>query len=224
MSFIQIISFSTSRLDEMLALEQEWRRATLGKGTLLRDAVYADRDQPGRYLSVNEFSDYDSAMVNSELPETSELSAKLQALCDGPATFTNLDLVRSGDELVEALRGFLETNTVPPGLFTDDVVLDLNVPLWRFQLRGVRSLAAQLEQDAPHQRVFEEYVVTPTPDGFVVQWAWRTNPGPGYESHYSRGVFIATVRGGLISHIAAHCSGDWTPDDEHRQRTEAPML
>jgi hypothetical protein len=113
---------------------------------------------------------------------------------------------------------------VTPGLFTEDVVVDMNVPLWRFQLRGSRSLSAQLEQDAPHERDFEEYQLTPTPDGFLVQFAWRTKPGPGNDSHYSRGVYLATVTGGLISRVTVHCSGDWTPADEERQRADAPMV
>jgi hypothetical protein len=37
-------------------------------------------------------------MINSGLPETDALAAKLQELCDEPATFTNLDLVKSSDE------------------------------------------------------------------------------------------------------------------------------
>ena len=224
MSFIQIVSFRTSRIDEFAKLEQEWLDATEGRRTLLRDALYTDRDNPGCYVTINEFRDYESAMVNSTLPETSELAARAVELCDEGPMYTNLELVRANDELVERLRTFLETNEVPPGLFTEDVVTDMNVPLWRFQLRGARSVAAQLEQDGPHQRVFEEHDVTHTPDGFLVQFAWRTKPGPGYDSHYSRGVYIATVTGGLISRITVHCSGDWTPDDEQRQRDEAPMV
>lgn len=224
MSFVQIVSFTTDRLDEFVKLEQEWLRATEGRRTLLRDAVYADRDHPGRYVTINEFRDHESAMVNSNLPETAELAAKAQAFTDGQVKYTNLDLLRADDDLGSRLRTFLETNRVSPGLFTEDVVLDMNVPLWRYQLQGARSVAAQLEQDAPHQRVLEEYQVTPTPDGFVARWAWRTNPGPGYDSHYSRGVVLATVRGGLISRIAVHCSGDWTPANEEQQRREAPMV
>lgn len=224
MSFVQIATFNTDRIDEFAALEREWLDATEGRRTLLRDALYADRDHPGCYVTINEFSDYESAMVNSGLPETDAMAAKARALCNEGPMFTNLELVAPGENLAERLRVFLETNTVPPGLFTEDVLLDLNVPLGRFQLQGARSVAAQLKQDAPHQRVLEEYQVTPTPGGFVAQWAWRTNPGPGYDSHYSRGVFVATVRGGLISRITAHCSGDWTPADEERQRLEAPMV
>lgn len=225
MSFVQIVSFNTDRIDEFTKLEQEWLDATEGRRTLLRDALYADRNHPGCYVTINEFSDYGSAMVNSALPETDTLAAKAQALCVEGPVYTNLELVRSqGNDLAGRLRTFMETNQLVEGLFTDDVLLDMNVPLWRFQLRGPRSLAAQLEQDAPHQRKLEEHTVTPTPDGFVMQWAWRTNPGPGYDSHYSRGVLIATVRGGLISRITVHCSGDWTPADEDRRRREAPLV
>ena len=37
---------------------------------------------------------HEDAMRNSEFPETSAFAQKIQALCDGPAIFRNLDLVR----------------------------------------------------------------------------------------------------------------------------------
>ena len=33
-------------------------------------------------------------MANSELPETAEVAARLEKLCDGPPTFRNLDVSR----------------------------------------------------------------------------------------------------------------------------------
>jgi len=33
-------------------------------------------------------------MANSKLPETSEFAAQLAALCDGPPSFRNLDVIR----------------------------------------------------------------------------------------------------------------------------------
>jgi hypothetical protein len=39
------------------------------------------------------FDSYESAMENSNLPETNEFSQKMMELLDGPPTFYNLDVV-----------------------------------------------------------------------------------------------------------------------------------
>lgn len=93
MGFVQIIEFRTSRLDEVQALEEEWRRATEGKRTLRRSIVARDRNDANRYLILAFFDSYDSAMVNSSLPETSEFGQKQAALADAPLVFTDLDIV-----------------------------------------------------------------------------------------------------------------------------------
>jgi hypothetical protein len=93
MEFIQIIECHTSKFDEMQKLEDEWRAATEGKRTLRRSIVTRDRNTPDRYLILAFFDDYDSAMVNSSLPETNEFGQKQQAVLDAPMTFTDLDVL-----------------------------------------------------------------------------------------------------------------------------------
>jgi quinol monooxygenase YgiN len=224
MSFVQIVTFTTTRLDEFRKLEQEWLAATAGRRTLLRDALYADRDVPDRYVVVNEFASHESAMVNSAMPETSALAERAAELADGPATFTNLDLIETDDaraELVARLITYLETNQLTDDLFADDLVLDMNVPLWRFQLSGPAAMTEMLAADAPHGRRVEEHGWVPTPNGFVLSWAWRTN---GDESHYSRGVTVVELDGPRIGRVTVHCSGDWDADTEARQAREATMV
>ena len=91
--FIQTMECHTSNIDELSALEDEWRAATEGKRTLRRSIVAHDRDNPNRYVIFAFFDDYDSAMVNSNLPETGEFGAKQEALLDAPIVFTNLDVI-----------------------------------------------------------------------------------------------------------------------------------
>jgi hypothetical protein len=93
MSFIQIIECKTSNYDELMALEDQWRDATEGKRTLRRAIVGRDRNDANRYLVLAFFDDYESAMVNSNLPETTEFGQKLQAVLDAPMTFVDLDVV-----------------------------------------------------------------------------------------------------------------------------------
>lgn len=94
--FIQIIEYQTSRIDEVQALIDK-RRAQLESGTALataprRGTLTADRDRPGYYVTIIEFDSYESAMENSNRPETGEMAAEMAKLCDGPPTFYNLDV------------------------------------------------------------------------------------------------------------------------------------
>jgi quinol monooxygenase YgiN len=95
MGFVQIMEFTTSRIDDIRALEDEWMQATEGKRTLLRQTFCADRDEPNRYVAIIEFDSYEAAMANSELPETQAAAEQYAALCDGPVRFLNLDVLET---------------------------------------------------------------------------------------------------------------------------------
>jgi quinol monooxygenase YgiN len=92
--FVQIIEFKTSRIDEVEALADERSPALQSGTTVHRVTITADRDRPGYYLSFAEFDSYESAMENSNRPETSEFAAQMAKLCDGPPKFYNLDVHR----------------------------------------------------------------------------------------------------------------------------------
>jgi len=94
--FVQIIEFRSSRVDEIRALADEYTEQRQA-GTGIRGRVCADRDDPGRFFNVVEFESYEAAMENSNRPETSEFASKMAALCDGPPTFYNLDVVDTLD-------------------------------------------------------------------------------------------------------------------------------
>jgi hypothetical protein len=93
MEFIQVIEMRTSKFDELNAMEYEWRKATEGKRTLRRSIIARDRNDAERYFVLAFFDDYESAMVNSNLPETGEFGQKQAALLDGPMVFTDLDVI-----------------------------------------------------------------------------------------------------------------------------------
>lgn len=95
--FIQIIQYSTSRFDEVEKLYDELQ-AQREAGTARRGVVASDRDHPNQYVSVVEFDSYESAMENSQRSETSEFASRMAALCDGPATFYNLDVLHAWAE------------------------------------------------------------------------------------------------------------------------------
>jgi quinol monooxygenase YgiN len=97
MAFVQIIEMTTSNIGDVEALMDEWTAKTEGRRTAHRAVLAEDRDRPGTYVQVVEFSDYDEAMANSALPETSEYAERIAALCDGPPTFRNLSARRVED-------------------------------------------------------------------------------------------------------------------------------
>jgi len=96
--FIQIIEYRTSKPDEVAELNEQYRkeREAGGDGPApTRGFTGADRDDPGRYFAIVEFSSYEEAMENSARPDTGEFAAKMMELCDGPTTFYNLDLTQT---------------------------------------------------------------------------------------------------------------------------------
>ena len=97
MSFIQIIEFTTTRLGDVEELMEEWVAKTEGKRKAHRGTLTADRDRPDTYVQIVEFPSYEEAMANSNLPETTEFAEKIAKLCDGPASFRNLDVRRVDD-------------------------------------------------------------------------------------------------------------------------------
>lgn len=97
MKFVQIIEFKTGDIDAVNRVVDEFVAKTAGVRTATRATIARDRDNEGTYLNIVEFPTYEAAMANSNLPETSEVAAKLAQLCDGPPQFRNLDVVREQD-------------------------------------------------------------------------------------------------------------------------------
>ena len=94
MGFIQIIEYKTTRIEELNAALDGWLEKTKGKRAATRGLQTQDRDAQNTYVQIVEFPSYEEAMANSKLPETSDFAAQLAALCDGPPTFRNLDVLR----------------------------------------------------------------------------------------------------------------------------------
>jgi quinol monooxygenase YgiN len=96
MTFIQIIEYQTSRVEEMEALGKKFRdesaKAT-NAAKPLRGTVTADQERPGHYLSIVEFESAEAAMEASSRPETQEFFGRLTELMDGPPKFYNLGVV-----------------------------------------------------------------------------------------------------------------------------------
>ena len=93
MAFMQIIEFHTADIDAVGRIDEEWRRATEGKRTVRRELLARDHSDPTRYFAVVFFDSYESAAVNSSLPETQASSEQYMKVSDGPPVFYDLDIL-----------------------------------------------------------------------------------------------------------------------------------
>jgi hypothetical protein len=73
-------------------MNDEWRGTHPDIGPE-RIVVTADRDRPNTYVSIVQFASFEKAMTNSADPQTTEWSTRMQAFCDGPPSFRNLDVI-----------------------------------------------------------------------------------------------------------------------------------
>jgi len=70
------------------------------------------------------------------------------------------DLVRA---LSEKMVTFLETGTIPEGLFRPDIFLDLTMPTWRVQAAGAKELIAERKQGPSRSRHGDPLAGRPRP-------------------------------------------------------------
>jgi len=93
MAFVQIIEFRTTDIDRARQVNDEWWRATEGKRTVRRELLAHDRSDPSRWFAVVFFDSFESAMENSDLPETQASALEYRKMSDGPPVFYDLDIV-----------------------------------------------------------------------------------------------------------------------------------
>jgi hypothetical protein len=97
MQFVQIIEFTTRRIDDFNAYFDAWKRKTEGERIPHRATLLSDRDAKNGYLLRVEFPSHEQAMENSNRPATSEFAAFLAEISDELLTFRNLDVLRVED-------------------------------------------------------------------------------------------------------------------------------
>jgi archaellum biogenesis ATPase FlaH len=91
--FVQAMQYTTSKPDEVKEVLVGWERATEGKRGARRIVSTRHHDDPSRHVDLVFFDSYDSAMANSQLPETDEYAQRLRELVDGELVFFDLDVV-----------------------------------------------------------------------------------------------------------------------------------
>ena len=93
MTFIQTISFRTSRMDEMQKLMDAFDDQPQSRPGFVGSRVLKDRDKENTYMVIAEFESYELAMENSARPETDAFAKQMAELSDGSSAFANYDLI-----------------------------------------------------------------------------------------------------------------------------------
>jgi len=95
MAFIQTVSFTTSRIEEMKELldgfnGQQGDAQVRGFRGL---KLLKDRDNEDAFLVLADFVSYELAMENSARPETDAFAKRMAEMSDEPPTFGNYDII-----------------------------------------------------------------------------------------------------------------------------------
>lgn len=96
MAFVQTIGFTSSRIEEMQKLMDEWgEQAASSSPGFVGSKVLQDRDNQNAFMVVAEFESHELAMENSNRPETDARAKQMAELCDAPPTFGNYDVIHT---------------------------------------------------------------------------------------------------------------------------------
>ena len=94
MGFVQTISFTTTRIDEIASMASEYEKEQGAQAPGFRGSrILKDRDRENAYMVVAEFDSHELAMENSRRPETDALAKKMAELVDGPPAYGNYDVI-----------------------------------------------------------------------------------------------------------------------------------
>lgn len=109
-------------------------------------------------------------------------------------------------------------------LYAPDVLLDANVPFWRFQLQGRDAIVENFEQELAQAGGAWVVGARPVraPDAAVVELEARFPTTSG--ERLWREVHLVRARDGGIAEHTIYCTGVWDPDTIARQAREAPMV
>jgi hypothetical protein len=120
---------------------------------------------------------------------------------------------------VANLIRFLETGSVPDGLFAPDVFSDLSLPHWRIQAATAEEILAIRAESHPGPGHVQVERVEQTDHGFTIEFEERWD-GEG-QRWYCREMIRADVVGDSIVELSIFCTGDW---DETKQREHADAV
>jgi hypothetical protein len=139
----------------------------------------------------------------------------------GTATVAQLDPAVAL-RLSERFANVFPTFDAGTDLFTEDVLFDLNMPVWRFQIQGPAALADQLRA-IRHGPVRIDVVRTiPAYTGFMTEHVEHQDVDG--EDISARKIWYCEVDNERISFAICYCTGAWDDALRARHAAEAPMV
>jgi hypothetical protein len=96
MAFVQIMSYTTTKRDEMDAATRRWVTDTEEVRRVRRRLLLRERGTDDRFVEVLFFDSYEDAMHNSFLPATAVLASEADRLTEDGLSFRDLELVLDG--------------------------------------------------------------------------------------------------------------------------------
>jgi hypothetical protein len=107
-------------------------------------------------------------------------------------------------------------------ILADDIFLDGNPPLWRFQLQGRDDFDVWIKSFMPGGADTTVVRTIPTATGFVTEFVGRHDDDG--EVITDRKILLAEVRAGRIAELTVYCSGDWDAQLRARHATETELI
>jgi predicted SnoaL-like aldol condensation-catalyzing enzyme len=126
------------------------------------------------------------------------------------------------DRLIRAMRD--ADWTAVTDTYAADVLLDMNLPTWRFQLQGrdaARRFFAEQTGGLPNLHLVNIDVYR-TSDGVIIEEEMRFDGDDG--EYLWRAVDIFRIDAESVVEHTEYCTGCWPPDQIKRQAQEAPMV
>jgi hypothetical protein len=124
-------------------------------------------------------------------------------------------------ELSERLADVFRTADASDVL-ADDVFLDGNPPLWRFQLQSRDTFDAWIKGFMPDGADTTVVRTIPTVTGFVTEFTGRHHDNG--DEITDRKILLAEVRSGRIAELTIYCSGDWNTELRTRHAAETRLI
>jgi hypothetical protein len=126
------------------------------------------------------------------------------------------------ETLSRDFAGVFENPDSAESVLAADAFLDLNMPVWRFQLQGAAAFAQQLKDINEGEVRIDVLRTAPTASGFVTEH--EEHQAVHGQELTARRMWLCEVRDGRIVEAIGYCSGEWDEALRARHAVEAPMI
>lgn len=124
--------------------------------------------------------------------------------------------------LSERFAAVFPTLQAGTDLFTEDVLFDLNMPIWRFQIQGSAGFAEQLRKINRGPVQIDVVRTVPARSGFVTEHVEHQDLDS--EEVSARKIWYCEVEQERICLAICYCTGEWDEALRARHAVEAPMV